>query len=91
MAQHVKHERVAQSNGTVPIQVLPYRSGLVRVKRNIDGEYEVPTSFNESLYTWESIYYTDDREDAIATALLVWGSSQVYLGVGAGTYDDTGE
>ena len=52
------------------------------IKKNDDDEYEVPTSKDCAIPT---IYYTDDLDDAIATAKYEHGDDAVCV-VKRGTY-----
>lgn len=53
------------------------------IKRNDYDEYEVPTPSPDAS---DSIYYTDDKDDAIATAQHVHGDL-VEIVFRSGTYD----
>lgn len=54
------------------------------IRKNIDGEYEVPDKFINALEN-DNIYYTDDREDAIGTAKAMHGAD-VEITIRTGTY-----
>ena len=59
----------------------------VTIKRNVDEEYEVPTDTPRTpASSFEAgLYFTDDKDDAMATAKRSWGDS-VQIVVRRGTY-----
>ncbi len=61
----------------------------INIRKNDSGEFEVPTDRADSvLGAQTSIYYTDDRSDAITTARFVHGlyGYQISVMVKRGTY-----
>lgn len=54
-------------------------AATVLVRKNEYGEYEVPAP------TPEEIYFTDDRDDALGTALIIHGDN-ASVKVARGTY-----
>lgn len=55
----------------------------VTIRKNEFDEYEVPTPTSDCP---DSIYYTDDEEDAIDTAIAHYGTD-IDLKIKRGTYD----
>lgn len=60
----------------------------ITIRKNIDGEYEVPTSFMSAFPTMpksSGLYFTDDKTDATETAKTVFGEAVVIV-FRSGTY-----
>lgn len=55
---------------------------VIVIKKNDHDEFEFPTEANNT-----AIYYTDDKEDAIGTAKMVYGDDVVTL-FRRGTYGE---
>jgi len=55
----------------------------IQIRRNIDGEYEVPSLNSKGEL---DIYFTDDKEDAIGTAKMIHKGTEITCVIRRGTY-----